>query len=879
MVWIRRVLTVLLAFVLSAGAFLAVDYAEWSKTERVRTDFDAEHLFDPCGVYEEHDGSMEEGMWTVTGGDPWIAIPVYETAMDRIRVRFAEPVEDAFSLQIYYCRDGEGPAEDRSVIRTVPEGCTEIDFTVPDDVYDTLRMDINGDVTIESVDCGYETRSELSYEPDVRPMIPWMILTGVVLAALMILTLEKGKMKRFLAALCAAILIAGAVEICVWIFDPANLRYEINGEETILDLNGGACFGCEYEDGALTPTENDPQWHFANWGRTVTGVVIRLSEPAVENLPVRVYYRNDERGLSDVNSLKGTVARGTEALGLNIEPGDYDLLRFDFEKETPVMEITVSGEPVITSRTPFQPETLRAGILLGVALILLYMTMGENAFRRGIRTLCRKVLNPETRYPAVGWIYAGMMAFLTLYHIYVTLYFPTLPNGAETLRWVWIGTAFTGILLGRMWKDKGFWILTILLLLKILRVWIPQPQNMTDAENTLLIGIFTFFTCYSTGKALGKKQTKTFLAVVCAVWMGFVVLLCCCGIYSAWTGIDVINLADQKIQIKLSQLHLIYHSSTAAGILSGSVGLGLILLFMTRSRILKALDLFAVAIIIVTNGLTVARTSFITIGFAISLLICVLIYNRIGNNRNERYRGLKQTGRIAALGVFGAALMIGLTLAQTYLPDAFMALRDQGGLLSHASAEGVATAKPATIAHRSFFNFSSIDALLSGRWEIWGNVIRAIRENPTLLLWGRSVCQTMQPVNLSIAGYDFEHCHNIWLETLLENGIPGIALLIAFQAYFLCHAVRLIKNKTLPMWERLIPFTTIVILIGELVECLTLLKNGFPPLTFFYLFAGFTVAVSNRSGLPDGRGADSADNRTQDPCPRPDADPDTDPGR
>ena len=105
--------------------------------------------------------------------------------------------------------------------------------------------------------------------------------------------------------------------------------------------------------------------------------------------------------------------------------------------------------------------------------------MNKESFRETVNT---RIMDPAARPRWITWFYTAFTLVMLLHHVYVTIYFPIPENGAIPLRFVWVFWAGVTIVLGRMWKDKCFWILTALLLLKILRIAIPTPELLSETQ-------------------------------------------------------------------------------------------------------------------------------------------------------------------------------------------------------------------------------------------------------------------------------------------------------------------------------------------------------------------------------------------------------------
>ena len=95
----------------------------------------------------------------------------------------------------------------------------------------------------------------------------------------------------------------------------------------------------------------------------------------------------------------------------------------------------------------------------------------------------------------------------------------------------------------------------------------------------------------------------------------------------------------------------------------------------------------------------------------------------------------------------------------------------------------------------SIGDFQSVTGAVTvaGRIEIWGRALTAIQDfsfsGMGLGTFSRIV-PVLYPVSILTAGYDFGHAHNIFLQTALDFGIPG---LISFLAFYLLGGVVVIR--------------------------------------------------------------------------------------
>ena len=138
--------------------------------------------------------------------------------------------------------------------------------------------------------------------------------------------------------------------------------------------------------------------------------------------------------------------------------------------------------------------------------------------------------------------------------------------------------------------------------------------------------------------------------------------------------------------------------------------------------------------------------------------------------------------------------------------------------------------------------------LLSGRTNIWKQTVRFLITHPKTLLTGRSVCEPMKNTGIMrTKSIVTEHCHNMFLQTLMESGFPGLLLLLAFMVCTGRRAVRLIMHEDRLPLVRLMPAAVCAIWIGELTECVVRMTNiRVPMLGLLMLYAGIVCAAGKK---------------------------------
>ena len=454
-----------------------------------------------------------------------------------------------------------------------------------------------------------------------------------------------------------------------------------------------------------------------------------------------------------------------------------------------------------------------------------------------------RIRNPKTRTGLVDLVYGLIALVLLLHHVYVTIHFWVVPHGAESFGTAWCWFALVSIVLGELWKDKGFWPYFLLLTMEILRLAIPDLNLLWEARNLLRLSLYAYCVCYSVGHVIRPQYRKRFVQIFCALWTLGAFVFSLIGIYAAWTGIPVSNgICDAYVL--WGRLYVYYYCVISGMIASVSAIVALVGMISVRNVFLKILYFLAMLAMIVCSALTGTRTGYVAVGVAMSCAVCIPLYDAL----TRKSRKLLILKVLCVLCIF-AVLTAGLSWVQSNISDQFVKVRDRGGfMLSTAMAEEAASAGPAVV-HRGFIN-TDLDRILSGRLTIWQDLWQYIQDHSDKLLWGHSVLKPMELFNQyreSLGRFAVDHCHSLYLETIMQTGIPGFLLWLLGIVLFLMHAFRLMKNRNLPMWQRVIALPAVACLVGELAECSACTEFGYPPMTILYLFIGLTIAIGKES--------------------------------
>lgn len=447
---------------------------------------------------------------------------------------------------------------------------------------------------------------------------------------------------------------------------------------------------------------------------------------------------------------------------------------------------------------------------------------------------------------------AGIL-FTFLYRIIEMLWLPNLDAAAQYLPTFWGLLAGALAVRGQAFRRKTTWVLAAGLALIFLRCFFGGRDTFYWGYRSVIYGVLAFGVCYQTAFGLSKKRLLTFLRLLLALWTLFMAGLSLVGIWAALYDQTITTAAGgvYRIGVTYSRLYLLTSCTNSGSNLALSLLAALIGMLLTRNPLGRVLYVLASLVQYAALGLTVARTAFISVSIALGLLLaCGLMAKLRGKRLSEKLVRLISF-------ILAAALAAGSFLLLSKSPDLFGNVKEQvrsntDVVESTDVEEGADTEEAAaTPAPRSTNTQSTVqrrpitmdENMLTQRQFAWQAVYRYIRQHPETLLYGASVVMPMAEVNplADIENAAWDHAHNMYIQILLECGIPGIILLVLFLYSLARAALRLFFSKDKPLWQRALPVIPICILISELAECMTMLVYNLPALAFLMLFSGLVI--------------------------------------
>ena len=438
-------------------------------------------------------------------------------------------------------------------------------------------------------------------------------------------------------------------------------------------------------------------------------------------------------------------------------------------------------------------------------------------------------------------IYTGLMALALLSHIWLMM----IGAGIDNIpTYIWILRLLPvpfAIYLGKLWKDRGFQILSLYFLLFFFRCFISNPGSTFSVEmaESILSALWLFAACYGLARVLTRKQLERFLLTNSIIWVVIITILCCLGIYVTWTEQTIPLLGNGAIQVISAwgyiRLELVYVSTVSGVVMSITVLIGMILILNIQKYILKITMIIMLIPIIISMALTDSRTAFI--GTATGLAIIVFCY--VQYFYRKRQMPDKRSNKKAWF--FGTVAMIAtfafVVFAILHISPIFNRLRTQG-LIPRAVAEE--TRK--TVVYSRGFEGSNV---LTGRMDIWSSIIEHIKQEKSILLIGKSKIVPHAIYGQHYGG-EYGHSHCIYLQILVESGIPGIILILLFIGCFIKTAIQILARKDYPLWIHLLPAIPISLWVVDLVECFTWLRSSICPMTTVLFIT--TGILSNQNG-------------------------------
>lgn len=434
-------------------------------------------------------------------------------------------------------------------------------------------------------------------------------------------------------------------------------------------------------------------------------------------------------------------------------------------------------------------------------------------------------------------IYIGLMALALLSHIWMIVINAgndSIPIAIWFLRLVPVPFAF---FLGKLWKDRGFQILLVYFMLFVFRCYLQKQESIFSEEEatSILSALWLFCACYGLGYVLSGKRLQKYLSFCSAFLTVGIVVLCCFGIHAAWTDKTIKTIGDGWIGYYVDpRLNLVYLATTTGSLLGIAILVAIMAMSATTNIIGKKLYFISLFPMILALALTDSHTAYISLPIGVGIVVAVLfVYQRRRNESICKQKHIFNWGiRIIIMIIVSIILFLGIM----QITPAFNMVKLRG-IIPYAYAEK--NDKMAVV-----YRGLNGSQLLSGRVEIWTTCMDYIKNNPLVLLIGKSKIYPLHDVNPL-----FSHCHSLYVQILLESGIPGVLLVVYFIIYTIRKSIKDVDSWITPLWIKLLPAIPIYLWIGDIVECFSWLRSSqCPMITILFISVG--IINAQQYGFP-----------------------------
>ena len=415
-------------------------------------------------------------------------------------------------------------------------------------------------------------------------------------------------------------------------------------------------------------------------------------------------------------------------------------------------------------------------------------------------------------------LYVGLMAFCLLSFLWTLLIGSGVDNMPPIIWYARMATVPLAMYLGKLWKNTGFRILAVYTAVFFLRCFIPDQDSIFTEEvaENVVSALWLFSACYGMGYILTEKQLTKFLLICAGIWLAGMTILSGMGIFTAWTEQTIPLFSNAEIYVNEDERVSIVYLATITGAMLGiTILLAVLTAFSTRSKLTKRLLIFPLIPLILALALTDSRTAYISVSIGMGCMGFSAIYHHYQCRSNNKVN--KHNWKSLIFGILVMLMIFALLLWGVMQITPLFNHVKMRGVLPRAYAEEV---EKTAVSSRGFSGH-----VLTGRAELWEKIFEYFRQNPIALLIGESKLSPLHIVNNYKA-----HCHSIFIQVLLESGIPGLLLFLSFVVYTLIHAIRAIRDSEQPLWIRLLPAIPVSLWVGDLAENFTWLRSSQCPM-------------------------------------------------
>ena len=376
-------------------------------------------------------------------------------------------------------------------------------------------------------------------------------------------------------------------------------------------------------------------------------------------------------------------------------------------------------------------------------------------------------------------------------------------------------------------------------------------------EQLVLYVVYLCLMCYmaSVSSASRKKVLGVFISVVCA----FNLAVCIGELYAAMHRTTVtLPLYIEIGMQEESGLNFVtltrQHRNLSAQWNCLCFCLVIYLASHCRKKLWRIPFVLAAAAFYAAVAISLSRTTMITLAVAAAMLVMLAV---------DKYVRAKRTAvRVLALAAvviivtplsYKSFDLIGTAVEKLSSNTAAAAVETVPQTASNedetAAEESSAQETAAQDGQAMFTDVRGAENVkaLGGRTLVWKSIYTTLRLEPRRLLYGGLTDEYMSAINIIIAHEDplavVKHTHNVFLETLMLTGLPGLLLALAFTLILVWRMVRVFFAAGAELSVKLLTLPLATVLLKNMGET-TLLRYDDITNYVFFLAAGAFLAFS-----------------------------------
>lgn len=343
-----------------------------------------------------------------------------------------------------------------------------------------------------------------------------------------------------------------------------------------------------------------------------------------------------------------------------------------------------------------------------------------------------------------------------------------------------------------------------------------------EYNGRFLLGIaLSMGVCFLAVPMMPERTREKQTVLLAVLYTGMMLIPALLSLYAAASHqLLSTPLSDRSLGIQEHRLYIFaYHPNEVACAFSVAFFLSLALALRARSAAGRIPAGLALLVFYAAISLTVSRTVMITVSLGLGAAVMLVCFHCLA----KRGLVLRLAAGVAALALTAALAFIGFTPAM----NAISSLP-----VPAASAESTAAPSPSSaLVERDLLEDLST---FTSRTELWQAGISYLKDRPITLLIG-STDAVVARVPHRYAQRAEYHLHNIWLEILLQVGIPGLLLYAAFVLGVLWHGLQALRTAALPLWRRFLPIAFLLLSVNALMEIYPGVSGNVMDMMYFLL--------------------------------------------